>query len=279
MKHTTGPRRGRPRGNGKRFSSGKNHTIESNGPDVKIRGSAQQVCDKYLSLARDALVSGDRIGAEGYFQYADHYHRIVSAANGNAANRQDRNNRIPPPPDQNAGKIVLENGDESAAKSANEAPSNAADGGQARPKVIDVPIVEAGADAAVLTPAADETRPAVNADSAPPDHSGATGSQAEELAQALAKSTADLEDPAVAPAADPGQPVSEPAPAESGPKRRRRSPLGIGPKRAPRRRQQKNASDEAVEASAGSDGPTVKTVRRRPRKAAAEEGGSAAESN
>lgn len=100
MKHATSTRRGRSRGNGKRFSAGKNQTFESTGPDVKIRGTAQQVHEKYLSLARDALSSGDRISAEGFFQYADHYYRLFSSANGNSSGqaRGERGGRAPQPP-------------------------------------------------------------------------------------------------------------------------------------------------------------------------------------
>lgn len=53
---------------------------ESNGPDVKVRGTAQTVADKYLQLGRDAQSSGDIVMAESYFQHAEHYLRIVSAA-------------------------------------------------------------------------------------------------------------------------------------------------------------------------------------------------------
>ena len=53
---------------------------ESNGPDVKLRGTAEQLAQKYLSLARDALVSGDMVAAESYFQHAEHYNRIIMAA-------------------------------------------------------------------------------------------------------------------------------------------------------------------------------------------------------
>lgn len=55
-------------------------SYESNGPDVKIRGSAQQVADKYMQLARDAQGSGDRVMAENYLQHAEHYNRIIAAA-------------------------------------------------------------------------------------------------------------------------------------------------------------------------------------------------------
>jgi Domain of unknown function (DUF4167) len=53
---------------------------ESNGPDVKLRGTAAQIAEKYLSLARDALASGDMVAAESYFQHAEHYNRIIMAA-------------------------------------------------------------------------------------------------------------------------------------------------------------------------------------------------------
>ncbi|MEM0907714.1 MAG: DUF4167 domain-containing protein [Pseudomonadota bacterium] len=55
-------------------------SYESNGPDVKIRGSAMQVADKYAQLARDAQSSGDRVMAENYYQHAEHYYRIVAQA-------------------------------------------------------------------------------------------------------------------------------------------------------------------------------------------------------
>lgn len=57
-----------------------NRNYESNGPDVKIRGSAQQIAEKYTTLARDAHSSGDRVMAENYLQHAEHYNRIIAAA-------------------------------------------------------------------------------------------------------------------------------------------------------------------------------------------------------
>lgn len=68
--------RNRPKGGGNALS----RSYESNGPDVKIRGSALQVADKYAQLARDSQLSGDRVMAENYFQHAEHYYRIVAAA-------------------------------------------------------------------------------------------------------------------------------------------------------------------------------------------------------
>jgi hypothetical protein len=53
---------------------------DSNGPDVKVRGTAQTIAEKYMQLGRDAQSSGDNIMAENYYQHAEHYLRIVAAA-------------------------------------------------------------------------------------------------------------------------------------------------------------------------------------------------------
>lgn len=55
-------------------------TYESNGPDVKIRGTAQHVAEKYAQLSRDSQASGDPVSAENYLQHAEHYYRIIAAA-------------------------------------------------------------------------------------------------------------------------------------------------------------------------------------------------------
>ncbi|MGF1545592.1 MAG: DUF4167 domain-containing protein [Parvularculaceae bacterium] len=49
-----------------------NRAYDSNGPDVRIRGTANQIYDKYLSLARDATSAGDPVRAENYLQHAEH---------------------------------------------------------------------------------------------------------------------------------------------------------------------------------------------------------------
>ena len=56
-----------------------NRTFDSSGPEVKIRGSAANVYEKYLQLARDANANGDRVMAESYLQHAEHYYRIMAA--------------------------------------------------------------------------------------------------------------------------------------------------------------------------------------------------------
>lgn len=77
MKRSRGRNR-RSGGNQQNAFSNPNRHFESVGPDVKIRGSAQQVLEKYLQYARDAQTGGDRILSEAYFQYAEHYQRIVA---------------------------------------------------------------------------------------------------------------------------------------------------------------------------------------------------------
>jgi hypothetical protein len=66
---------------------------ESNGPDVKIRGSAQQIAEKYTTLARDAHSSGDRVMAENYLQHAEHYNRIIAAAQAQMPTQQQMRDR------------------------------------------------------------------------------------------------------------------------------------------------------------------------------------------
>jgi hypothetical protein len=69
-------------GNNRRQSVPLRHqTFDSNGPDVRIRGNAFQVHEKYLALARDAQSSGDRVAAENYLQHAEHYFRIITQIN------------------------------------------------------------------------------------------------------------------------------------------------------------------------------------------------------
>ena len=78
-------------GGGGSNSSGGNpltRVYESNGPDVKVRGNAQTIAEKYLQLGRDAQSSSDIVMAESYFQHAEHYLRIISAAQ--AFNQQNQ---------------------------------------------------------------------------------------------------------------------------------------------------------------------------------------------
>ena len=88
MRQGNNSRRSRGRGNGKRQPRGSNQ-IDSHGPEVRVRGTAQQVFDKYVALGRDATSTGDRIAAENLFQHAEHYSRVLALAQENAEHRND----------------------------------------------------------------------------------------------------------------------------------------------------------------------------------------------
>lgn len=68
-------------------------TYDSSGPDVKIRGTAQHIAEKYSTLARDAHSAGDRVMAENYLQHAEHYNRIIAAAQAQMQDRFQRDER------------------------------------------------------------------------------------------------------------------------------------------------------------------------------------------
>ena len=97
--------RGRSNSN-RRNNSSRPHSFDSNGPDVKVRGNAQQVVEKYLQLGRDAATSGDPVTAENYFQHAEHYQRIQTANGGERGERGQReaaNGGSQPQPEPAAG--------------------------------------------------------------------------------------------------------------------------------------------------------------------------------
>jgi len=73
----------RARGRHRKPQNTANRSFESSGPEVKIRGNAAHVAEKYVALARDALSSGDFISAENYHQHAEHYFRILATQTAN----------------------------------------------------------------------------------------------------------------------------------------------------------------------------------------------------
>ena len=106
MRQNVPQKRGRGRPGGRRpFTGNSNRTLDSSGPDVKIRGTAMYIYDRYQQLARDATSTGDRIAAENYLQHAEHYYRLMVAQgllnpqNG-GANRPDGEDGQPEPEGQ-----------------------------------------------------------------------------------------------------------------------------------------------------------------------------------
>ncbi|RYE88107.1 MAG: DUF4167 domain-containing protein [Hyphomicrobiales bacterium] len=95
--------RGRNNNGGRKHINPLSRNFESNGPDVKVRGNAAHIAEKYLQLARDAQSSGDSVMAENYLQHAEHYFRIVAAAQpqnrdqgGQVAEVEDFDDDFPP---------------------------------------------------------------------------------------------------------------------------------------------------------------------------------------
>lgn len=83
-----------PNSSGGSVPLNRNHVFDSNGPDLRVRGTAQQLFEKYLQLGRDATSAGDRVMGEGYFQHAEHYFRIVSAMNQAVAQQQQQQQQV-----------------------------------------------------------------------------------------------------------------------------------------------------------------------------------------
>lgn len=90
MRHNSSNRRSRGRNNrGKGGGNNRSQVFDSNGPEVRIRGTAHQICEKYEALAKDARSSGDAVLAESYLQHAEHYQRMIVAWNEQAREREE----------------------------------------------------------------------------------------------------------------------------------------------------------------------------------------------
>jgi hypothetical protein len=119
----------RGRGNGRnKMHNPRGQTFESNGPEVKVRGNAQQVVERYLALARDASSAGDRVAAENYLQHAEHYYRMMNA-HGHGGDRDPFGR----PPPQMAGEGVPPMGDRDGAPGVQRHDARPANGGYDAP--------------------------------------------------------------------------------------------------------------------------------------------------
>ena len=92
MRQGNNQRRNRGRGNQGRRPNSRSQTFDSNGPEGRVRGNAQQVYEKYLNLARDAVSAGDRVLAESFYQFAEHYFRVMNDSTdpNNRPRREER---------------------------------------------------------------------------------------------------------------------------------------------------------------------------------------------
>ena len=118
----------RSRGRGRRQQNPVNRSYDSNGPDVRVRGTASQVYDKYQALARDAMSAGDRVTAENYLQHAEHYYRIVLShqppQTEQARPRTEEGQAASVETDENgATPLVLSRGNEEGEQEASDKPS------------------------------------------------------------------------------------------------------------------------------------------------------------
>ena len=89
------------------------HTLDSNGPNIKIRGTAHQIFERYVALAREASTSGDLVAAENLYQHAEHYFRVMNAGNEGPQHHATR----PAAPDDVGTEIAEEEGSEMAGTS------------------------------------------------------------------------------------------------------------------------------------------------------------------
>jgi hypothetical protein len=94
--------------NNRRGQNPMTRVYESNGPEIKIRGTASHLAEKYVQLARDAQGSGDPVAAENYYQHAEHYFRIIAAAQEQFRQNQPQQFQQPRPD----GEMRDDSGDE-----------------------------------------------------------------------------------------------------------------------------------------------------------------------
>ena len=123
MRQAQQNRRNNNRGRSRRNQNPLARNFDSNGPDVRIRGNAAHIAEKYASLARDAHASGNPVTAENYQQHAEHYSRIVTAAK---AAREDVATARPDP--QGKPRRIPDKGYPPKSRNIDDAPAAAQNG-------------------------------------------------------------------------------------------------------------------------------------------------------
>lgn len=114
-------------GGGNNVGHNLNRVYESNGPEGRVRGTAQQLIEKYSTLGRDAMTTGDRIVAENFLQHAEHYQRIVATALAAEAEAQERRQQQQAAQQEHQNRSQNGNGQQS-----NQNPSHGNGNGQHR---------------------------------------------------------------------------------------------------------------------------------------------------
>lgn len=104
-----------------------NRAFDSNGPEVKIRGTATQIYDKYVTLARDAQSAGDRIRAESLLQHAEHYYRVMKSMAPTEQPRQPQQQQQPDPSGEDQPDMKDVAKDEPAKEKAEDASGDSKD--------------------------------------------------------------------------------------------------------------------------------------------------------
>ena len=136
----------RMRGRGRKGPNPLTRTYESNGPDVKIRGTAMHIAEKYQQLARDAQASGDRVMSENYNQHAEHYLRIVAAAQPQQSQQQAqpsaRNEAEPAQEATPTNGASPANGAERPAPEPVSADGEVVDADSPQPFIEDMPVID-----------------------------------------------------------------------------------------------------------------------------------------
>lgn len=217
-----------------------NRVFDSSGPEGKVRGTPQQIIDKYLTLARDAQLSNDRVAEQSFLQHAEHYTRMLGEAQREMAERQQQqqhnnHNQRHGGNDERDGNGGRDNGPRDHGHQRRDQAE--ADGGDDRPAQAEVAAVSA--EQPVEAPKAEETRPARRPRSR----------RAQDEDEAAAPAGEGLPDAVASDAAESG-PVDTPEgdgatkkPARRSSPRTPRSPTGRSRKAAPKGEAQDNAGE------------------------------------
>ena len=171
MRQAHNARRSRGRSNRKHNVPLKHQSFESNGPDVRIRGNAHQVYEKYLAMARDAHSTGDRISAEGYYQHAEHYFRIMNDSTDPQSGSRPQQQR----PRENGHDRQGQDARQDGAQDRSQDGAQRAEPPQDRDGAEPVKVAEGAAPAPVVEPLPPE--PAAEAPAAAPAEAAVNGAE------------------------------------------------------------------------------------------------------